>query len=232
MSFEAVILDVDGTLVDSERDGHRVAFNAAFKEFGLPWEWGVEEYGRLLRVTGGQSRLHAYLAEHGVPEEERAELVPRLHRYKTDVFLELVKAGDVPPRPGVARFLDEVSGAGLRMAVATTGSLVWVEPLLERHFGLDRFEAVVGGDDVKATKPDPAAYLVTLERLALEPGDAVAIEDSVPGLGSARAAGVACVVVTNNYTRGQDFTGAALVLDSFTDLDVTTIQSLSGTRPG
>ncbi|MGH8974091.1 MAG: HAD-IA family hydrolase [Acidimicrobiia bacterium] len=226
MSLEAVILDVDGTLVDSERDGHRVAFNAAFAEFGLPWRWEVEEYGRLLAVTGGQSRLHAYLEEQGVADAERAELVPRLHRRKTEVFLELVAAGEVPARPGVGRFLDEAAGAGLRLAVATTGSLAWVEPLLERLFGPDRFETVVGGDDVKETKPDPAAYLIALERLGLQPAAAVAIEDSVPGLGAARAAGVPCVVVTNDYTAGGDFAGAALVVGAFDRLDVATLRSL------
>ncbi len=226
MTLEAVIFDVDGTLVDSERDGHRVAFNAAFTELGLPWRWDVEEYGRLLAVTGGQSRLHAYLAERGVAAAERAELVPRLHRRKTEVFLELLAAGEVPARPGVTRLLDDLTGAGVRLAVATTGSLAWVEPLLERHFGPHRFETVVGGDDVKKTKPDPAAYLIALERLGLEPAAAVAIEDSVPGLGSARAAGVPCVVVTNDYTAGGDFTGAALAVDGFDRLDVATLRSL------
>jgi HAD superfamily hydrolase (TIGR01509 family) len=187
----------------------------------------VEEYGRLLAVTGGQARLHAYLEEQGVPEAERADLVPRLHRRKTEVFLDLVADGAVEPRPGVREFLDGVAAGGLRLAVATTGSLAWVEPLLERHFGLDRFEVVVGGDDVKATKPDPAAYLITLERLALGPAEAVAVEDSVPGLGAARAAGVPCVVVVNDYTRGQDFSGAALVVDGFGDLDVACLRSLA-----
>jgi HAD superfamily hydrolase (TIGR01509 family) len=229
-SLEAVILDVDGTLVDSERDGHRVAFNAAFEEFGLPWRWDVEEYGRLLAVTGGRARLDAYLEEQGVAEEERAGLVRRLHQRKTEVFLELVTAGKVPARPGVGPFLDEVVACGLRLAVATTGSLAWVVPLLDGHFGGDRFEVVVGGDDVKETKPDPAAYLIALERLGLEPSQAVAVEDSVPGLGAARAAGVPCVVVVNDYTRGHDFAGAALVVDSFSDLDVPTLRRLAGVR--
>ena len=209
-----------------------MAFNAAFEEFGLPWRWDVEEYGRLLAVTGGQSRLHAYLEEQGVAEGERADLVPRLHRRKTEVFLELVAAGKVQARPGARRFIDEVAGAGVRLAVATTGSLAWVEPLLDRHFGRDRFEVVVGGDDVKETKPDPAAYLIALERLRLGASSAVAVEDSPPGLGAARAAGVTCVVVVNDYTRGGDFASAALVVEAFSDLDVPTLQRLAGTHPG
>jgi len=229
-TLDAVILDVDGTLVDSERDGHRVAFNAAFEALDLPWHWDVEEYGRLLAVTGGRSRLDAYLQEQGVSGDERTDLVPRLHQCKTEAFLDLVASGAVQPRPGVAGFLDRVEAAGLRLAVATTGSLAWVEPLLELHFGRARFEVVVGGDDVKQTKPDPAAYLVALDRLGLEPTEAVAVEDSVPGLGAARAAGVPCVVVPNDYTRAQDFSGAALVAGSFQDLEVQALWRLVGGR--
>lgn len=209
-----------------------MAFNAAFEALGLPWRWGVEEYGRLLAVTGGQSRLHAYLEEQGVAEAERADLVPRLHQGKTQAFLELLAAGKVEPRPGVGEFLERVEAAGLRLAVATTGSLAWVEPLLELHFGRDRFAVVVGGDDVKETKPDPAAYLIALERLGLEPSEAVAVEDSPPGLEAARRAGLACVVVPNDYTRGQDFSGAALVAGSFEDLDVPALQRLAQTCRG
>ncbi|MGH9035713.1 MAG: HAD-IA family hydrolase, partial [Acidimicrobiia bacterium] len=82
------------------------------------------------------------------------------------------------------------------------------------------------------TKPDPAAYVIALERLGLEARDTVAVEDSVPGLGAARAAGVPCVVVVNDYTRGQDFSGAALVVDGFGDLDVATLRRLTGTPTG
>jgi HAD superfamily hydrolase (TIGR01509 family) len=209
-----------------------VAFNAAFEALGLPWRWDVEEYGRLLAVTGGQSRLHAYLEEQGVAGAERAHLVPRLHQRKTEVFLELVAAGKVEPRPGVGEFLDRVEAAGMRLAVATTGSLAWVEPLLALHFGRDRFDVVVGGDDVKETKPDPAAYLIALERLGLEPSQAVAVEDSPPGLEAARRAGLACVVVPNDYTRGQDFPGAALVAGSFDDLDVPGLRRFALTGSG
>ena len=57
MTLEALIFDVDGTLADTERDGHRVAFNQAFAEAGLDWHWGVGLYGELLAVTGGKERM-------------------------------------------------------------------------------------------------------------------------------------------------------------------------------
>nr|MDP9006917.1 HAD hydrolase-like protein [Actinomycetota bacterium] len=109
--MDAVIFDVDGTLVDSERDGHRVAFNLAFEEFGLPYCWDIDLYGELLKVTGGQQRLHAYLAGEGMPAAERDELVPKLHARKTELFRELVADGKVDPRPGAVELLEDLTGA-------------------------------------------------------------------------------------------------------------------------
>ena len=211
----AVVLDVDGTLVDSERDGHRVAFNGAFEAFGLPYRWDVEPYGRLLAVTGGERRLHAFLASREVSDEVCREVVPRLHRRKTELFQELVAQDRVPARPGVSELLDELDACGVRLAVATTGSRAWVDPLLDRRFGAARFTVVVGGDDAPARKPDPSAHRLALERLGLSAGQAVAVEDSRNGLLAAKAAGLVCVVVVNDYTLDQDVSEADLVLDGF-----------------
>jgi HAD superfamily hydrolase (TIGR01509 family) len=214
-SLETVIFDVDGTLVDSERDGHRVAFNLAFAEFGLPYRWDEETYGRLLAVTGGQRRLHDYLAGHGVDPDERDRLVPRLHARKTELFLTLIAGGEVPARPGTVRLLDELAAAGVTVGVATTGSRAWVEPLLDRHFGLARFAAVVTADGTSERKPHPEAYLVALRLLEAGAETTVAVEDSDNGVRSARAAGLRVAAVTNDYTATQELPEAAVVLDGF-----------------
>jgi HAD superfamily hydrolase (TIGR01509 family) len=213
--LRAVIFDVDGTLVDSERDGHRVAFNLAFAEFGLPYSWDEDLYGRLLDVTGGQRRLHRYLAEQGMPAAEREPLVPRLHVRKSELFFALALDGKVPARPGAVRLLDSLADAGVTVAVATTGSRSWVEPLLDKHFGLDRFTVVVTGDDTADRKPHPEAYVLALRLLGVEAGSAVAIEDSDNGVQSACGAGVPVLAVTNDYTAAQDLTAAAVVADGF-----------------
>jgi HAD superfamily hydrolase (TIGR01509 family) len=222
--MQAVIFDVDGTLVDSEKDGHRVASNLAFEEFGLPYRWDVGPYGNLLETTGGQQRLHRYLEGEGMGQSERDELVPRLHARKTELFRELVAAGRVAPRPGVEALLDDIERAGVRLAVATTGSRAWVEPLLQRLFGLDRFFPVITGDEAPVRKPDPSAYLQALDGLGLAPSDVVVVEDSANGLVAARAAGLACVVVVNDYTADHPLDGAALVVDTFEGLDLATLE--------
>ncbi|MDQ3850459.1 MAG: HAD-IA family hydrolase [Actinomycetota bacterium] len=210
-----MVLDVDGTLVDSERDGHRVAFNRAFEEAGLPDRWDVARYGELLKVTGGRRRLEAHFTEQGMDEEEREELARRLHERKTEIFTQMAREGEILARPGVSRLLDELNDAGVRLGVATTGSRTWVDPLLDRLFGLERFAAIVGGDEVPERKPDPSAHRMALERLDVARAAAPAVEDSPIGLRAARAAGLACVIVVNDYTREQDFPHAHLVLDGF-----------------
>ena len=213
--LEAVVLDVDGTLVDSERDGHRVAFNRAFEEAGMDDRWDVEKYGELLAVTGGKNRLNAYFEEQGMPEDEREELASRLHERKTEIFTEMASEGEIEARPGVSELLDELEEAGVRLAVATTGSRKWVDPLLDRLFGLERFEAIIASDEAPDRKPHPMAHEMAVERLGLEPSAAPTIEDSANGLEAAREAGLPCVIVVNEYTREQDFSEADLVLDGF-----------------
>ena len=215
LTLRTVIFDVDGTLVDSERDGHRVAFNQAFAEFGLPDCWNEATYGRLLAVTGGQRRLHAYLSERGVATAERDDLVPRLHARKTELFMAMAEAGQVPARPGTLRLLDELAAAGVTVAVATTGSRAWVAPLLDRLFNLSRFAAVVTGDDCPRRKPEPDAYLAALDALGAEPGTTVAVEDSDNGVRAALAAALPVAAVRNDYTARQELDGAAVVLDGF-----------------
>lgn len=209
----AAVFDLDGTLVDSEREGHRVAFNDTFESFDLPYRWGVEQYGELLEITGGQQRLEHFLREQDHPDAE--ELARQLHEEKTRRFEAMCETGEVPARPGAERLLDELADAELPVGVATTGSRQWVEPLLERVFGLDRFAFVLTGDDVTDRKPSPAVFEKALSRLGTTPSQTVVVEDSENGLEAALEAGLPCVVVVNDYTRHHDLAAADLVVDCF-----------------
>ncbi|HVM36415.1 MAG TPA: HAD-IA family hydrolase [Actinomycetota bacterium] len=228
--LDAVIFDVDGTLVDSERDGHRVAFNRAFEDLDLPFRWDEALYGELLLVTGGKERLRHFLSGENVGADDIDRLVPELHRLKNEHFLKLVTDGAIPARPGVERVIRALEERRTRIAIATTGSREWVEPLVDSLFGLERFEHVVCGDDVSTKKPDPELYNVTLDRLGVAPTNSVAIEDSLQGLRSAKAAGVTCIVVTNDYTKNHDLSAADLLLHSYDELTPERIEAVHAQR--
>lgn len=220
--LEALIFDVDGTLADTE-EVHRVAFNRAFAEAGLPWQWDVALYGRLLQVTGGKERIRHYIDAYtdGTGAAPDPRFIAALHERKTALYAELVSGGAVPLRPGVAALLGEARAAGVRLAIATTTSLPNVEALLQAALGAQGsalFEVIAAGDSVPRKKPAPDIYLSALAQLGLGPGACLAVEDSRNGLRSALAAGLATLIVRSTYTRDEDFAGAARVLDGFEDL--------------
>jgi len=215
----ALLFDVDGTLAETERDGHRVAFNQAFHAAGLDWEWSESLYGELLSVTGGKERIRHYVARHR-PEftwpPDRDAFIAALHRDKNRRYAELLARGRIGLRPGVRRLFAEARAAGIPMLIVTTTSPANVDALLEHCIAPDAhgwFALIAAGDIVPAKKPAPDIYEYALQRCGLRAQDCVAFEDSPAGLQSARAAGVPTVVTVSHYSRGADFAGACLVVD-------------------
>jgi HAD superfamily hydrolase (TIGR01509 family) len=227
--LKGLLFDVDGTLADTERDGHRVAFNRAFREAGLPWEWDVATYGDLLRVTGGKERIRYFLERNPRLDRLEDDVIAELHAAKTRHYTRLVARGRVPLRPGVARLIGEARAARLPIGIATTTSPQNVTALLEAVFGPGAahwFDVIAAGDVVPEKKPAPDVYTYAIERLGLPAADVLAIEDSENGLRSAHAAGLPVVVTVNDYTRDQRFDGALAVLDDLGDVDLAWLRAL------
>lgn len=217
--LQALIFDVDGTLADTERDGHRVAFNTAFAEHGLDWHWDEALYGELLRVSGGVERIDHYACTHRcwpvADAGERAALLRTLHASKTRHYVAHVASGGLALRPGVARLLRAAREEGLRLAIATTTTRDNVLALLAATLGPDSpawFDAIGTALEVPVKKPDPAVYGWVLAQLGLSAGQAIAFEDSANGLRAARAVGLPCIVTPTAYTAAEDFTAATVVL--------------------
>jgi len=219
--LKALIFDVDGTLADTERDGHRPAFNQAFAEAGLDWYWDTQLYGELLGVTGGKERIRHYLDTHlpdfSVPAGRPLEdFIAGLHQNKTRIYRQLLEQGRIPLRPGVLRLIREARAEGLQLAIATTTSPENIEALLACSFPPGNwFDVIAAGDCVPAKKPAPDIYFLALERLGCRAGECLALEDSFNGLRSAADAGLATIITVNDYTRQQYFPGALLVIDQF-----------------
>lgn len=232
--LKALLFDVDGTLADTERDGHRPAFNAAFREYGLDWDWDVELYGKLLAVTGGKERMQYYVQEFRPDYTKPADfdaLVAELHKAKTRHYTRMLAEGGIPLRPGVKRLLEEARAAGLILAVATTTTPENVTELLRHSLapdGPEWFAVIAAGDIVPAKKPAPDIYVWAMQQLGLHPEECLAFEDSENGIRASLGAGLRTVITVNDYTRDHDFSGALAVLPDLAQTDLAAVLALAG----
>ncbi len=216
--LKAVIFDVDGTLANTE-EAHRLAFNQTFKEFGLDWEWSVERYTELLRVTGGKERMRYYqeaFLKQPVSDTD-FEQIKQMHLRKNAIYHQMIADQQVPLRPGIERLIKEIRDSDVALTIATTTSPENVTALLSNTLGPDAeswFDFIGAGDVVPRKKPAPDIYEHVLDALGITNQQAIALEDSYNGVRSAKAIDLFTIVTPNNYTAHESFEGAELIVDS------------------
>jgi len=202
----AVIFDLDGVIVDSEPYSMGALVDVLR-------EHGVEPTPDELRNSYGR-KITEDLAEYFARHRVTADLMTVVAR-KRARYYELA-AGRLRPFPGVLPLLDAVRARGYRVGLASSGDPDKVAFSMDA-LGLDgRFDAVVTGDDIARSKPDPDIYLMAARRLDAEPRRCVAVEDAPNGVLAARRAGMRCIAVTTSVSRAA-LAGADLVVDSLAD---------------
>lgn len=217
----ALIFDVDGTLADTE-GLHLDSFNRAFEQEGTGWHWDIGLYTELLEVSGGKERLKHYwrMVNPDVTELDGGALdamINKLHDVKTAFYEGAVQRGVIGLRPGVARLIEQASGEGIRLAIATTTSAVNVAALLTSALGPNwrhHFVAVRDASNAPLKKPHPQVYQRALQDIGLPADACLAFEDSANGLQAATSAGLSTVVTPTAFTAHHDFAGALRVRES------------------
>ena len=222
MSLKALIFDVDGTLANTEHDGHLRAFNETFKFFELDWHWDSKLYSDLLSVSGGKERLDHYIRHYNPNLESNLSVndISDIHKKKTEIFVNHISSGNISLRIGVDRLINVAIESDLRLGIATTTTLKNVEALMIRTLGetaLDKFDVIGAGDIVKRKKPAPDIYRYVLDKMSLSSDECIAFEDSEIGFTSATSAGLRTVVTLSEYTKAENFEGALVVLDHLGD---------------
>ncbi len=192
--LKAVFWDVDGTIADTELYGHRVAFNSAFKDFDLKWEWNESKYLELLKISGGLNRIIHYRDE--VKSELSASQCSRIQSRKRHHYKQLIKSGKIQVRDGVLRLINELSRFGVDQMIVTTSGRDSLEPFLKTSLNsyLKYFSNIITYEDVNNHKPFPDAYKLALKLSKLSEVNCMAIEDSMIGVEAAKSANINCLL--------------------------------------
>lgn len=209
-AIEALLFDLDGTLVHTD-PLHLVAMRDLLEREGV----AIDEETFVTRVSGQPNET---VGRFLFPERTAAEHRDFIAR-KEARFREL--AGQLTPLAGVVAFIDRARADGLRIALVTNAPRSNVAHMLGTLGIADRFEIVIYGDEMERAKPDPLPYRLALEAFGLRPNQAIAFEDSLPGLAAAKGAGLFCVgVATSRSPDELRAAGADLAVADFEDAQI------------
>jgi len=230
--LKAIFFDMDGTIVDTEKDGHRVAFNQAFALSGIQAEWSLEEYHQLLQIAGGKERMNFYFQNEGkkyLPlEKSLDDLVQQLHLLKTEIFISLIENGMLPLRPGIKRIMKEANEKGILVGICSTSNEKAVKAIANSLLTDVKIDLILAGDVVTKKKPDAEIYILALKKTGFTANEVLVVEDSENGVISGKEAHIKVLATINEYTKNEDLSRADAVVTSLGD-ENEKAQILSGT---
>ncbi len=216
--LKAIFFDMDGVIVDTERFGHRIAFNKAFDEFNLDIIWDDAIYRRLVQIGGGKERIASFLQELNFKGEQYLEnpvsFVKAIHKRKTELFIELILKGELPLRPGVKRFMKEINRKNIFLGVCTTSNEKSAKTIIDSLLPDITIDLLIAGDMVTKKKPDPEIYISAIKKASITPEEGFVIEDTYIGITAAKQAGLYVVATVNAYTKEENVYSADIVVDS------------------
>lgn len=219
-NLQAILFDCDGVLAETERDGHRVAYNLAFREKGIDADWDSEFYRKLVTISGGKERMRFFFSSNPdkYPQDTfNSELIQELYLCKTEIFKKMCEEGILPARPGISRLIREAYEKGVKMFVCSTSHRESVVSLLIADVGEQSplwFTDLLCGDIVPRKKPAPDIYNLAKQKYSINQDLCVVVEDSRNGLLAAKGAGMHCLITPSYYTVNEDFSEADAVVSS------------------
>ena len=195
--LEGVYWDLDGTIANTELEAHLPAFNNAFNDFKLNWNWDTSNYIDLLKINGGKNRIAHYAKK--INESLTNDLVIKIHERKQYHYLNIIKNEAINLKTGVYRLINELSNKRVRQFIVTSSSKKQANLIVNYLFKkFNPFEFIIASDDVQFHKPNPLPYLKAMELSGIKYNKSVVFEDSSPGLRSSLAAKLPTIYVPSN----------------------------------
>ena len=195
--LDGVYWDLDGTIANTELEAHLPAFNHAFNDLGIDWNWDSQQYIELLRINGGKNRIAYYSKSNNYDFSE--DLIIKIHEKKQFHYQEIIKKNCVEFKTGVYRLIKELHRKKVRQFIVTSSSRNQVDLLLEYLFnGFNPFEFIISSEDVELKKPNPLPYLKAIQLSGISKNNSIVFEDSNPGLKSSLAAKLPTIFVPSN----------------------------------
>tara|TARA_Y100001968_G_scaffold333622_2_gene397697 strand:+ start:2178 stop:2924 length:747 start_codon:yes stop_codon:yes gene_type:complete len=223
--LKTVFWDLDGTIADTELSGHRIAFNKAFTEYNLGWNWDIETYKDLLKISGGKKRIKYYASSQKILISDKDVLA--IHNNKQIYYKGIINEGRIPLRSGVYRLLLELKKKDIDNYLVTTSGIKATKALLQKSIlnYQQLFSGLITYENVINHKPHPEAYLKALYLSNSTHINSLVIEDSEIGLQAAKMAGLKCLISISpwNDFKANSFIEADSVANSLGSIDEETI---------